>query len=48
MELNKILDYSIMADETSKTPDLKSGYTVNGKTYDNYMDNVSWKNLLMK
>lgn len=43
MELNKILDYSIMADETSKTPDLKSGYTVNGKTYDNYMDKVSWK-----
>ncbi len=43
MELNKILDYSIMADETSQTPGLKSGYTVNGKTYSNYMDNVSWE-----
>ena len=39
MELNKILDYAIMADETAKYPDIKSGYSINGKTYDNYLDN---------
>lgn len=42
MELNKILDYAIMADETIKNPDIKSGYNVNGKTYDNYLANDSF------
>ena len=42
MEINKILDYAIMADETAKNPKLKSGYTVNGKTYDNYLSNDSF------
>jgi len=42
MELNKILDYAIMADETTKKPELKSGYTVNGKTYGNYLSNASF------
>lgn len=43
MELNKILDYAIMADETTKNPGLKSGYTVNRKTYDNYLSNDSFE-----
>ena len=43
MELNKILDYAIMADETAKNPGLKSGYTVNEKTYNNYLSNDSFK-----
>ena len=42
MELNKLLDYAIMADETAKNPEIKSGYTVNGRTYDNYLNNTSW------
>ena len=42
MELNKILDYAIMADETKKNPDIKSGYTINGKTYNNYLSNDSF------
>lgn len=42
MELNKILDYAIMADETAKNPGLKSGYTVNEKTYNNYLSNDSF------
>lgn len=41
MELNKILDYAIMADETAKNP-VKSGYTINGKTYNNYLGNDSF------
>ena len=43
MELNKILDYAIMADETAKNPGLKSGYTVNEKTYNNYLSNDSFE-----
>lgn len=42
MELNKILDYAIMADETAKNPELKSGYTVNEKIYSNYLSNASF------
>ncbi len=42
MELNKILDYAIMADETSKNPDIQSGYVTNGKHYNNYLDNNSF------
>lgn len=42
MELNKILDYAIMADETAKNPGLKSGYTVNEKIYSNYLSNASF------
>lgn len=42
MELNKILDYAIMADETVKNPGLKSGYTVNEKIYSNYLSNASF------
>ena len=41
MELNKILDYAIMADETAKNP-VKSGYVTNGKTYNNYLSNDSF------
>lgn len=43
METNKILDYAIMAEETAKNPDVKSGYTVNGKTYGNYLHNSLWE-----
>lgn len=42
MELNKILDYAIMADETSKNLDIKSGYIVTGKPYNNYLSNDSF------
>ena len=42
MELNKILDYAILADETAKNPDVKSGYIVNGKPYNNYLSNDSF------
>lgn len=41
MELNKILDYAIMADETAKNP-IKSGYIINGKHYNNYLSNDSF------
>lgn len=41
MELNKILDYAIMADETAKNP-IKSGYVTNGKPYNNYLSNDSF------
>lgn len=41
MELNKILDYAIMADETAKNP-VKSGYVTNGKPYNNYLSNESF------
>ncbi len=39
MELNKILDYDIMQDETSRNPELKSGFVLNGRSYDNYLSN---------
>ena len=42
MELNKILDYAIMADETAKNSDVKSGYITNGKPYNNYLSNDSF------
>ncbi|MBQ2963615.1 MAG: hypothetical protein IJE14_03050 [Clostridia bacterium] len=42
MELNKILDYAIMADETAKNPEVKSGYNINEKTYNNYLSNDSF------
>ena len=42
MELNKILDYAIMADETAKNPDVKSGYVTNEKSYNNYLSNDSF------
>ena len=41
MELNKILDYAIMAYETARNP-IKSGYVTNGKTYNNYLSNDSF------
>lgn len=41
MELNKILDYAIMADETAKNL-VKSGYVTNGKPYNNYLSNDSF------
>lgn len=41
MELNKILDYAIMADETTKNP-IKSGYVTNGKPYNNYLSTESF------
>lgn len=41
MELNKILDYAIMADETAKNPDIKAGYVTATKLYDNYLSNDS-------
>lgn len=43
MELNKILDYAIMADETAKKPDIKSGYITNKQPYNNYLDNASFE-----
>lgn len=41
MELNKILDYAIMAYETARNP-IKSGYVTNGKPYNNYLSNDSF------
>ncbi len=38
-ELNKILDYAVMQDETFRNPELKSGYVLNGRSYDNYLSN---------
>ena len=38
MELNKILDFAIMADETKNTH-IKAGYTTKTKTYHNYLSN---------
>lgn len=32
-----------MAAETAENPSIKSGYLVNGKSYENYLDNASWK-----
>lgn len=42
MDLNKILDYAIMVDETVKNPDIKAGYVIDGRMYSNYLDNDSW------
>ncbi len=42
MQLNKILDEAIMIHETAKDSALSAGYVVNGRTYYNYMSNVSW------
>lgn len=42
MELNKILDYAIMAYETARNP-IKSGYVTNGKPYNNYLSNDSFE-----
>ena len=44
MELNKILDYAIMADETADNPAVKSGYKILGKDepYFNYIENNCW------
>lgn len=39
MELNKILDYAIMKNETTQNPDIKSGYRINENTYNNYLEN---------
>ena len=38
-ELNKILDYAVMQEETSRNPELKSGFVLNGRSYDNYLSN---------
>ena len=46
MELNKILDYAIMADEMAKNPDLKSGYKIGEKTYGNYLENTTFENFV--
>lgn len=42
MELNKILDEAIRVHETKEKPNLSAGYTVNGRTYLNYISNISW------
>ena len=39
MELNEILDYAIMADESSKNPNVKAGYEISDRTYGNYLSN---------
>ena len=39
LSLNQILDYAIMKDETAKNPELKSGYKIGNRTYDNYLEN---------
>lgn len=39
LSLNQILDYAIMQDETAKNPELKSGYKIGNKIYDNYLEN---------
>ena len=38
-ELSKILDCAIMKDEFSRNHELKSGYVINGRSYDNYLSN---------
>lgn len=39
LSLNQVLDYAIMKDETAKNPELKSGYKIGNRTYDNYLEN---------
>lgn len=46
MELNKILDYAIVNDETTKEPKLKAGYIVNSRNYDNYVENSCFNNFV--
>lgn len=42
MALNKVLDCAIMLCETSVNSNLKSGYKVDRKVNENYLDNSSW------
>ena len=43
MDLNKILDYAIMEHEISLTVGAEAGYIINGRTYNNYLSNNSFK-----
>ena len=42
MELNKILDEAIRVHETKENSNFSAGYTVNCRTYPNYISNISW------
>lgn len=42
-DLNKSLDHAIMAMETAKDPNLKAGYLIDERLYDNYLSNPCWK-----
>ena len=39
MKIEETLDYAIMQDETAKNQNLKSGYIIDGRPYDRYLDN---------
>ena len=39
LNLNQVLDYAIMQNETAKNPELKSGYKIGNRVYDNYLEN---------
>lgn len=39
LSLNQVLDYAIMQDETTKNLELKSGYKIGNRIYDNYLEN---------
>ncbi len=39
LRLNQVLDYAIMQDETAKNSELKSGYKIGNRVYDNYLEN---------
>ena len=41
--MNKSLDYAIMLHETADHHNIQSGYQIQGRTYDNYLSNESWK-----
>ncbi|MBR5201985.1 MAG: hypothetical protein IKW45_01865 [Clostridia bacterium] len=43
LRLNQVLDYAIMQDETAKNPELKSGYKIGNRIYDNYLENNCFK-----
>ena len=41
--MNKSLDYAIMLHETADNHSVQPGYQIQGRTYNNYLSNESWK-----
>jgi hypothetical protein len=46
MELNEILDYAIMQNETANNKNIKSGYTISGKLHSNYIENDCFESFI--
>ena len=46
MELNEILDYAIMQNETANNKNIKSGYTISGKLHGNYIENDCFESFI--